>query len=521
MRREVFKKGTLLLLSIVVLFFAATNLWAEGKQEEGAEKAEAEKQIMKIGSQPVNNLDPHFATSIADIMLLEQQYHHLTFINPENRPEADLAKSWGSPNGKVWTFDLKEGIKFNNGEEVTAEDVVYSFDRLRDPDVGSPVVQLYKNIDTIEAVNDYEVRFTLTEKNPEFPADAGDYHAAIVPAGTENPGDARIGSGPFMITDYYPEDRIILKQNPHFSETDDQGNQLPYMDELHIIFSPQLSGQVQSLRGGELHFVGGLTTEFADAVEKASGTKLLTNESNMHWVIHMRCDGDRIVSDNRVRRALKLATDHQEIIDAVRPGYAVPGNGYTPVGPAYGPYYLDEAPERDVEKAKQLLADAGYPDGFEFTLYAQDQLDVPNIATVWKQQLADIGVTVNIQIIPSDVYFGDGPKSWLKCDFGITDWGARATPVTYFKLAYMSDAPWNESHWSNEEFDEVAQQIDREMDDEKRVELYKKAQRIMIEEGPIVVPYFEVAVAGVASNLTGVELASDWARTRFWTAQFK
>ena len=516
-------------LLLLALFFSLPGLWAGGKQEEAVSPEAAAPEaavtkyggVLKLGTQPVNNLDPHFATSIADILLLEQLYHHLVFIDASNRPVPDLALNWDSPDGKVWNFEIQSGVKFSNGKNLTADDVIFSFNRLHDPEVGTPVVNLYKNIEKIEAVDASHVRFTLKDANPEFSSDVGDYHACIIPKDSKDPAKERIGSGPFVIASYYPEDRAILKKNPHFSAKDKDGQPLPYLDEVQLIFSPDLGGQVEALRGGELNFVGGLSTQFVEALRGDTGVKILTNDSNMHWVIHMRSDDGHVASDNRVRQAFKLATDQKAMIDAVRPGLAAVGNGFTPVGPAYGDYYLNKPPVRDLEKAKKLLAEAGYPDGLKITLHAQNQLDVVPIATVWKEQLARIGVDVDIQIIPSDIYWGDSDQSWLKCDFGITDWGARATPVTYFKLAYMSDGPWNESHWSDPEFDRIAKQVDSEMDRSRRIELYKKAQEIMIDRGPVVVAYFEKAVAGLSADIEGVALAADWARTRFWNAYYR
>lgn len=496
------------LVSTLLCSAMATTAWASGGG------------ILKVGAQPSSNLDPHFAATITDIMINEQIYHHLTFINPENIAVPDLATSWESPDGKVWTFHLKSGVKFSNGQAVTAKDVVFSYDRLRDPKVGAPTVKLYANIEKIEAVDDATVRFTLKNTNPEFPADAGDFHACVIPAGTTDPGKTRIGSGPFVLASYFPEDRVVLKRNDKFSEKDAAGKALPKLDEVDFIFSPDMGGQVEALRGGELHFLGGLTTEFADTVEKDPNTKLLTNDSNMHWALHMRADEGHVAADPRVREALKLGTDHQAIIDAVRPGLASVGSGFTPVGPAFKEYYLAVPPKTDIEKAKKLLAEAGHGKGLKITLVAQNQLDVIPIATVWKEQMAKIGVDVEIKVIPSDVYYGEGEDSWLKCDFGITDWGSRATPVTYFNLAYLSDGPWNGSHWKDAEFDKLTHAVDQEMDPAKREKLYHQLQQILIERGPAIVPYFEKAVVGVAKDLDGVEIPSDWARARFWTASF-
>jgi peptide/nickel transport system substrate-binding protein len=497
-------------LLITVLLFSVTALWA----------APVPGGILKVGSQPIGNLDPHFATSIADITLLEQVYQHLTFIDPNNRPVPDLATKWTSADGKVWIFTLQNGAKFSNGKAVTVDDVIFSFNRLRDPKVGSPAASLFKGIQDIKGLDASRVQFTLADTNPEFASDVGDYHACIIPSGTVDPGKERVGSGPFMIASYSPEDRLVLKKNPNFAQKDANGIALPYLDEVDMIFSPDLGGQVEALRGGQLNYVPGLSTQFANAVKADSHTKIITNTSNMHWVLHMRSDAGHPAADNRVRQALKLATDHQALIAAVRPGLASVGNGFTPVGPGFTDYYLNQPPKMDLAKAKKLLADAGYPNGLKITLVAQNQLDVVPVATVWKEQMAKIGVDVDIQIVPSDVYYGEGDQSWLKADFGITDWGTRATPVTYFKLAYTSEAQWNESHWTDAEFDAITARVDREMDKAKRAALYKQAQQILIDRGPAIVTYFEKAVAGLSANLEGVVLASDWARTRFTNAYF-
>ena len=476
--------------------------------------------VLKIGSQPVSNLDPHFATSIADITLLEQVYQHLTYIDPDNRPVPDLATKWQSSDGRVWVFTIRGDAMFNNGQPVTVNDVVWSFARLRDPKVGSPAAGLFKGIQDVKALDAARVQFTLADTNPEFASDVGDYHACIIPADSKEPAKERIGSGPFMIASYSPEDRIVLKKNPYFRQKDSSGNPLPYLDEIDMIFSPDQGGQVEALRGGQLNYVGGLSAQLADAVKADPQTRIITNTSNMHWVLHMRSDKGHVAADNRVRQALKLGTDHQAIIAAVRPGLASVGNGFTPVGPAFKDYYLDRAPKVDIVKAKKLLADAGDPNGLKITLVAQNQLDVVPIATVWKEQMAKIGVQVDIQIVPSDVYYGEGDQSWLVADFSITDWGSRATPVTYFKLAYTSDAQWNESHWSDAQFDEITKKVDKEMDRSKRAALYKQAQQILIDRGPAIVPYFEKAVSGLSAGLQGVTLSSDWARTRFTFAYF-
>lgn len=476
--------------------------------------------VLQVATEPATNRDPAFASARADIMINQQVYDWLVEITQDNDLAPGLATEWQSSDGKVWTFTLRSGVQFSNGEAFTADDVVYTFDRLRDPDVGSPGVGLYENVSAITAVDDTHVEFTLTEANPEFPSDVADYHAAILSKSVTDPATEWVGTGPFTIDSYSAEDRAILSKNPQYWMKDDGGTSLPYLDEIQFIFTPDVAGQVEALRGGQVQFVAGLTSELVDSVSGDSSLKVITGPASaFHYVIHMRSDEGRPSADPRVRTALQLGTDHQGLIDQVRPGLAVVGNG-TPVGPAYGDYYLDQPPVYDPEQAKELLAEAGYADGLTITLHAQQALEVPAIATVWKEQMKAIGVTVDIQTLPPDVYYSEGDTSWLVVDFGITEWGARATPNAYFNAAYVTDAPWNESHWSDPEFDALVAQINSELDRAKRVELYKQAQEIMVERGPVIVPFFSTAAAGVAAAVEGVDLAPDWSRTLFRTAHF-
>ncbi|OFV84108.1 MAG: hypothetical protein A2W26_09505, partial [Acidobacteria bacterium RBG_16_64_8] len=465
--------------------------------------------ILRVAAEPATNRDPAFASARSDILINQQVYDWLVEVGENNQLLPGLASTWQSADGKEWVFTLRSDVTFSNQTALTADDVVYTFDRLRDPQVGSPLVTLYTNIADISAVDPTHVKFTLKEPNPEFPSDVADYHAAVLSRSVADPATEWVGTGPFTIDSYSAEDRAVLKRNPSYWKTDDRGLQLPYLGEIQFIFSPDLAGQVEALRGNQVQFLAGLTSELVDSLAGAAGVKVITGPASaFHYVIHMRSDEGRPAADARVRRALQLGTDHRGLIDQVRPGLAVVGNG-TPVGPTYGDYYLDQAPVYDPEQAKTMLADAGYAAGLSITLYAQQALEVPAIATVWKEQMKAIGVTVDIQTLPPDVYYGDGDTSWLAVDFGITEWGARATPNIYFNSAYVTAAPYNESHWSDSEFDALVGRINTELNRTVRAQFYKEAQAIMIERGPVIVPFFSTAAAGISAAVEGVKLAPD------------
>jgi len=435
-------------------------LWAAGGGE--AQRARPGG-MLAIGTQPLTNLDPHFATSVADIQLLEQVYEHLTYIGASNRPVPDLANSWESTDGRTWTFALREGARFSSGKLVTASGVVASFNRLRDPRLGTPAAALYGNIREVQAVDARRVRFLLAEANPEFASDVGDYHAAILPAGS---AEQRIGSGPFRIESYIPDRLVVLKRNPYYSRKDASGASLPYLEDIQLILSPEPGGRQPGAPGPE-----------AGYQPPGPGRRHPARAGLGRKRLHTGGPGLRQVLPG----APAVRQPGQGARPAGRSGVSRrPGNH--PARPETGGGAVDR---RRLDGAAGPHRGGGPP--------ARDCLRA--ILRRRERGLAEGG-------------------------FRHHRLGARATPVSYFKLGYATGAPWNETHWSDPAFDQLIARIDREMNEGRRVGLYHRAQEILIERGPLIVPYFAKAAAGIRSELQGISLASDWPRTRFRDAWF-
>ena len=450
-------------------------------------------------------LDPAFAASVTDDEIARLWGDFLVYIDEGLTPDnsRSLAEKWvNSEDGLTWTFTLRKGVTFHNGEPFTSQDVKFTFDRLRDPKVGAATVALYTSIDEILTPDDYTVVFKLNQLTPDLLTNLGDYHSVILWHGTTD-FNSQIGTGAFIVKQYLPEDRLTLERNPNYWEKDSEGNQLPYLDGIEYLFLAESSAQVEALRGGQVDYLIYLPSEYVQTVKDDPNLEVYQKPSNTHYVIHMRSDR-KPFSDVRVRKAFRAGIDRKEILMGAFEGLGVTGRD-TPIGPAYSNYYLD-VPElkRDVDKAKSLLAEAGYPDGLTVTLTTQQSSPVPAIATIVQEQLSDIGVKVNIQLVPSDVYYG-ADNLWLEADFAITDWGARATPQPYLDLAYTSDAKWNESHWSDPELDKLSKQVSKEIDPAKRAEIYKNIQRIFIDRGPILVPFFNNSLWGATKKLKGLK----------------
>jgi peptide/nickel transport system substrate-binding protein len=458
-----------------------------------------------------------FAGNPADIFLQRQVLQHLVYLGDGMTVQPELATEWESADGKVWTFTLQDGVTFSNGEAFTADDVVYTMDRLRDKKLGSPMAEAFSFIKSVVADDPTHVTFNLKTVTSTFPASLTDYRVMMLCKSVKDPMKNLVGTGPFMLESFAAEDRAELVKNPSYWEKDAAGNPLPYLDGFTIVYSADSAGQVGGLQGGAVNWVGGLSSEQAATVEADPSLRLATASSNQHYTIQIRCDQGpgKVLA---FRQALMAGTDRQGIVDLVAPGIGDPGNG-TQVGPAYGSAYLSDPGTYDPAKAKQLLSEAGFGNGVKIKLVTQSSEPMPSIATVWQAQMKEIGVDVEIQQVPPDVFYADeGTDNWFQADFGTVDWGARAVPLTYFQFTSVSDGPWNFSRWSDPQFDAVAKDIPLTLDAAQQDELYKQAQQILIDQVPMINPLIMKCVAGETANLEGVRLGSTWPESYFGAA---
>jgi len=458
------------------------------------------------------------AGSIGDIALQAQVLEKLVTLAQDFSVQPTLATSW-EPNedGTAWTFTLRDGVKFTNGQPFTAADVVYNMERLRAKD--SPMATVYENVTDVVADDATHVTFQLATADSEFPASLTDYRSLMLSKSVKDPMKNIVGTGPFMLKSFAAEDRAVLVKNPDYWGTAEDGAQLPYLDQIDFVYSSDTAGMISGLQGGTVNFVGGLTAEQKQTLEADQTVNLLETDTNYCFELQIRTDrgpGKELA----FRQALLAGTDRQAIVDLVAPGVGEAGNG-TLVGPAYKDYYSSQQVAYDKAKAEQLLKDAGYGQGAKIKVVAQTADPVPAVATAWQAQMKELGIDVSIQQVPVDVFYGEeGEDTWYQADFSYVDYGTRASPITYFQLALTSDAPWNYSRWKNADFDELARQIPLELDAAKRADLYKQAQAILLEEVPMINFIINKAVAGVSADVGGVEVAPDYSQTLFATAHF-
>ena len=409
-----------------------------------------------------------------------------------------LAVSWEVDEAaQRWAFKLREGVVFHDGKPFTSADVVYTFENIFDPDLDTPVAAVLDMIDpeTIETPDEHTVVFNLNSPFVDLPLLLADYRMGIIGEGSlpnieENPN----GTGPFKLV------KRDIYGTSVFAAHDDYWDGKPGLAAIEFIGIAAAEAQTQALLSGQTDLSFNVTLEEAELFEQDPDFKLLEVVTG-NWdgiVMDVR---DPPFDDVRVRQALKLVVDRQEIIDVVLQGYGVMAYD-NPVWPGDG-YHLILDPPHDVERAKELLAEAGYPDGLDLELITSDvdPYFMP-LVVVYKEQAAEAGINIEIKQVPADGYWS-GEQGWMAAPFFMTSWSQRPADQV-LNEALGCAATWNESRWCNEEFDQAVANARSELDQAKRTEFYQEAQRLAAEDGGTILPYFRTSIWAMKTKVKGL-----------------
>jgi peptide/nickel transport system substrate-binding protein len=484
-------------------------------QEPATGETDGPQGTLRVAFQSLAQIDPALISSDSEVFIANAVYDYLVDIDPvTSDPMPRLAAGWEiSEDGLSYMFVLNEGVTFHDGSPLTAADVAWTFDRLRDPEAGYATSSLYGNIASIEATGDLEVVFTLSQPNPFFLYDLSDNHALVVKEGTEDFSEFN-GTGPFVVDSYSPEDRIVLSANPNYFVEGQPG-----LANVEVIFFAEETAMVDALRGGQVDLLMRMSTPLFESLQGLDGIVTMDIPTNGFDLIRLRSDREP-GSDPRVIQAMKLATDRAAILELVQQGYGAVGND-SPIGPLYEAFHdADVAPPaRDVEAARALLAEAGYPDGLTLTLHVPNTGGRPDLAAVLQQQWGEAGINLELSVESEEVYYGD--DGWLEVDLGITGWGSRPYPQFYLDTMLVTDAVWNESHFADAEFDALAATAGSTLDDAERVEAYSAIQALLAERGPVIIPYYFPQFAAISDQFNGFQLEAFAGRTDLHTITVK
>lgn len=394
-----------------------------------------------------------------------------------------LAESWQPEDqGRAWVFQLRKGVLFHHGREFQADDVLYTFKRILDPDFGSSARAIFQAVQDVAKLDAYTVRFTLAKSNADFPVQLSAFNARIVPHDLTNEQIEREprGTGPFRIDRYAHADRISFYRNQDYWV---EG--IPYLEEVEFLSIPEPMTLANAVLAGEVDVYHSATSQIVQVVQNKTGIRIVPTPPLDKHQMFMQIDTEPF-NDDRVRRAFKLIGDRAVMTKVAWPDIQARPDDDNPVIPP-SPFHIDTAIwKQDLAEAKRLISEAGQ-EGLEVTLWAiNDDPGILEFCLVFANWAKEAGVTIHVEGIKSDRYYAE---KWPNVPFGTVNWAGRATVDEQLRIAYHSEAPWNETHYRNPAFDELLDKALAETDEEKRAGMYAELQQMLIREGGQIIPY--------------------------------
>lgn len=482
------KKKTL--LAAFILAVCAGLFGCAGGRKDGSS---FENNSIVVGIQnDLDSLDPHLAETAGTREVMYNIFEGLVKPDKDGNLVSAVASDYKvSEDGTVYTFTLRENVKFHNGDTVTAEDVKYSIERNAGMLDQQLLVSAFARIESINILDASTVEVVLSEADTEF---IGYMTVAIIPKDYNGQASAPVGTGPFRFVSYTPQQSIKMEKFADYWQKD-----VPALDKVEFRIVQNTDSVILDMKAGSIDVYPYLTD--SQAAELEGGFNIEAGNSNLAQALYLN-NSHEILGNKLVRQALCYAIDRDEIMSIVAGGKGTKSGSALYSG--FGRYYKDLSDKYayDVEKAKALLAEAGYADGFSFTIKIPSNYQF-HVSTgeVIVEQLKKIGVTAGIELIDWTTWLED---VYTNRNFEATVIGidAKLAPSDMM-LRYRSDFSKNFCNYNNKEYDEILALAMGTTDENEKAQYYHKLQELLAEDAAAVYIMDPPTLVAVNKKLTG------------------
>jgi len=517
-RRDFIRRGTVVGISVPLLgsILAACGSSGTSSAPSGGSTTAAGQAgaVIKAGIvTPTSAINPVTVADQGGLDMLGQTGEYLCLSTQTLTLKPVLATSW-APNSKadVWTFKIRQGVKFHNGQALTADDVVYTYQLQTNPSGKSNALSAFGGVlapSGVKKVDDFTVQFTLLAPNGNFPylTSSDNYNMIILPKGYDPAKweSTFIGTGPFKLGSYTPKSGATFTRNEAYWGT----KALP--SQTQFTFYDTQNPMVLGLTGGTIDVVGQFAVSGAEELLTGS-YNIIKLKSSAHRQLSMRND-QAPFTDPRVRQAIALTLNRPQIVQALFKGYADVGND-SPFAPVF-PSTNTTVPQRtqNISKAKSLLSAAGHGSGFSTQLVTENFVEIPQYAQIIAQSAAQIGVKINLKVESSSQYYGKatfGNSDWLDATMSLVDYGHRGVPNVFLTSpletynAKTGTGTWNAAHFANPQYDKLVAQYIATSDLSTQRNLAGQIETLLLNQTPIVFGYFYNYLTATAQGVTGV-----------------
>jgi peptide/nickel transport system substrate-binding protein len=463
-----------------------------------ATAASAQGTIRVAVGTTLNQLDPAKTTIGDEYIYVHLVFNGLTRIDRDLTTKPDLAVSWtASDDLKVWTFKLREGVKFHHGRALDADDVVATVQRILDPALGSRARANLTMVEKVDAVDALTVRFTLNIPYAGFPDIFGERQLRIVAKDQAGALSTKpIGTGPFKFKSWAPGDRMELEKNPDYYEKG-----MPKLDAVTMRIIPEAAARLAALESDAIDILWNLPYESVDKFKNHPNVRA-DSVATATWDGVILNNEKPPFDDIKIRQALAATIDKEAVVELAIFGQGTPT--HSPIPPSH--LYFNKAlpfPKPDIARAKKLLVEAGVPTGFDVTMQVpQEREQRVRLGVAVRDMARAAGIRINIERVPFASYAANVAG---KAPMYVDGYFARPTIDTALYPFYHSHGSWNRQLWlyNNAKVDELLDLARKTNDEGKRKQIFDEFQKIVDETVTSIIPYSAAHVNGVRKEVQG------------------